>query len=194
MTGSSSSSLLDDVRMRWTVAQYERAGEAGVFDPGPRVELIEGEVVTVSPIGPSHANARRVLQEAASDQVDRRTWTVGSQDPVRLSDFSEPEPDLWVARGPRPTYEGRHPTPADLALVVEIADSSLVPDRALKVPAYAAAGVGHLWLVAIPERTVTVYSSPAPAQRRYRKVTELGAGDTLSDRQTGLALPVADLF
>ena len=194
MADPSPAALLHDAGMRWTVAQYERAAEAGVFDRGPRVELIQGEVVTVSPVLPPHAKAVRALCWAAYRQLSEDQWTIGCLAPIRLHDFSAPEPDLWIAEGGGHTYDDDHPTGPELTLVVEVAGSTLAFDRTVKVPDYAAARIEHLWLVAVPDRSVTVYTSPIPAERRYGEASSLRPGDILVHPPTGLRLAVSELF
>lgn len=185
-------SAVAETRWRWTVDAYELAGAAGVFDPDVRVELLEGEVVTVSPMLPGHANGVRGLCEAAYD-LDRSRWTVGSQLPVQIPPDSEPEPDLWIAIGPRATYDGRHPRPSDLVLVVEVSDSSLSIDRNVKVPLYASAGVPEVWLVSLSEATLTVYRQPDPARRRFDDVSVLHPPDVVVHGPSGLTVPVDHL-
>jgi Uma2 family endonuclease len=184
-------STLADVRWHWTVEAYEKAAAAGVFGPEPRVELFEGEVLAVPSMLPGHAEAVRVLHAFAS-RISPTNRTVGSQEPVLLSDDSEPEPDLWIARGGPGTYGARHPTVQELVLVVEVSDTTLAMDRNVKMPGYAAAGVPEAWLVSLPERTVTVFRHPLG--RRWSETAALRPGDELVHRDTGLTVSVRALF
>lgn len=186
-------SLLADVRWSWTVEAFERAVAADVFGPDARVELVEGEVLAVTAMLPGHARVVRALRRAAYE-LDRTRWAIGSQEPVRLGDLSEPEPDFWIARGGDETYAHRHPSVEDLAVVVEVADTSLAVDRGVKLPAYAATGVEEVWLVSLPERLVTTYRDPLAADRRYREVATFAPGETVLQAETGLAVAVAPLF
>lgn len=194
MTETAAPTALAERRWHWTADTYEKATQDGLFGPDARVELFEGEVVTKLPMLPPHSTVVRLLNTAVIRQLDPERWVVGSQVPIRLSDFSEPEPDLWVARGPQKTYSHRHPGPADLVLVVEVADSSLVEDRRQKIPAYAGAGIPWTWLVSLPDKTLTVYGEPVPVDRRYQQQVVLRPGGTADHAPTGLRVPVVELF
>jgi Uma2 family endonuclease len=181
-------------RWSWTVGSYEQAAAAGVFGDAPRVELLDGEVYQVSPMRPGHAATCRAIHVAIARAVDPAHWTVGSQQPVVVGARSEPEPDVWVAFGPEDRYRDRHPTAADLALVVEVSDTSLVVDRSVKVPIYARAGVEEVWIVSVPERAVSVHAQPGPAAARYRSVRPLMAGDRLRAERLGVEIAVDDVL
>ncbi|MGH9063221.1 MAG: Uma2 family endonuclease [Acidimicrobiales bacterium] len=158
---------------RWSADAYETAAVSGVFGDGARVELIGGEVYQAAAMLPRHATTvRRLRQQLAG--VDAQRWTLDTQTPVRLSASSEPEPDLWVARGPLDGYLDRHPTPADLVVVVEVADTSLAYDRGVKLPAYATALVGEVWIVSLPEQCLHRYLDPIGG--RYQTVQTLVDG------------------
>ena len=174
-------------RWGWTVSRYEKAAELGLFGPEPKVELIEGEVFDVAAMLPPHASATRRIRSRLA-RLDNG-WTVGGQDPVRLGDISEPEPDVWVAKGGEDQYRKRHPTQADLALAVEVADSTLRFDRDIKIPMYAAHGVPEVWLVSIPDRTVTCYTEPAG--RTYQAQATISEG---SVEFAGVEIPLEKLF
>ncbi len=116
-----------DLRWRFTVEDYERMGEIGIFDPADRVELLDGEIVVMSPIGPKHAGVVNRIAAHLFRRLDGRA-TVIVQNPLRLLPSSEPQPDLIVARFRRDFYQGAHPTADDVQLVIEVADSSLRTD------------------------------------------------------------------
>jgi Uma2 family endonuclease len=131
------------VRHRFTVEEYRRMGEAGIFLENDRVELIDGEVVEMTPIGWRHVfcvtRLTTLLSEFASGQATlERRYVVSVQNPVALRRHEEPQPDLALVEGPP---SGRLPGPAEIALVVEVAETSLVHDRERKLPLYAEAGV-----------------------------------------------------
>lgn len=160
---------------RWISAdEYERMGEAGIFPTDARLELIEGEIYEMSLIGSPHAACVKYLSRILND-LSGRDYIVGVQDPIRLSDFSEPQPDVTLLRWYEDFYRVAHPTPTDVLLVVEVADTTVVTDRTVKIPLYAAAGVAEAWLVNIPEERVEVYSDPAGGQ--YRAVMWHGRGE-----------------
>jgi Uma2 family endonuclease len=144
----------------FTVAEYERMGEAGIFPDGKRVELIAGEIVEMSPIGIRHAACVARLTQFLIQSLQGRA-VVWVQNPVRLDDFSEPQPDVAVLK-PRADYYGQSlPTPEDVLLVIEVSDTTLEYDRQIKVPLYAGAGVPEVWIINLADEQVETYADPA---------------------------------
>ena len=145
-------------KYRFTVEEYYRMGEAGILSHDVRVELVDGEIRRMPPIDPPHANI-----------VDRLTVMLAArlagvahlrvQGPIHLDDYNEPQPDLTVMRF-RDDYSHRHPTPADVLLIIEVADTSLRYDRDEKMPRYGRAGVPESWLVDVQAGTITVFTEP----------------------------------
>lgn len=175
-------------RRRWTVDEYERMARTGVLHPDDRVELLEGEIVAMTPIGPTHASIvdrlNRLFVRLAGDRAIVRV-----QHPLRIAPHSEPEPDLVIAHPRDDFFASGHPTPAEVFLAVEVADSSLSFDRAVKVPLYARAGVPVVWLVDVQGRAVHVHAEPAGGT--YRRVSTAGRGGQLSVRIADTDHPVA---
>lgn len=134
--------------------------EAGVLSETDRVELLHGEIVEMTPIHSRHAacvdRLARLFFETAGEQAHIRI-----QNPVRIPDHSEPQPDLVLARLRDDGYAGRHPGPDDILLVVEVSDTTAGYDREIKIPLYAAAGIPEVWLVDLPGRAVEVYRDPS---------------------------------
>lgn len=161
---------------RFTAEDYHRMGEAGIFRPGDRVELIDGEIVQMSPIGDPHAGRVIELTSIFSLRLATRVW-VSVQNPVRLSPHSEPEPDLVIMRRPD-TGSVRAPHPEDVLLLIEVCDTTLAYDRDRKVPLYAAAGVPETWLLDIPSDRLRVYREPDG--REYRRIEVLARGSTIA--------------
>ena len=144
----------------FTVTEYHLMAEAGMLGEDDRVELIEGEIVAMNPIGSRHAAAVNRLNRLLSQAVGERA-IVSVQNPVQLGERSEPQPDLVLLK-PRPDfYAGAHPGPDDLLLLVEVADASADYDRQVKLPLYARAGVPEGWLVDLDGRAVEVYRRPS---------------------------------
>lgn len=143
----------------FTVAEYYQMAEAGILAPEDRVELIEGEIIAMSPIGSRHAGCVNRLTQLFSEKVSGLA-IVSVQNPIRLSDSTEPEPDLALLRPRADFYAQAHPQPADVLLVVEVADHSLAYDRAIKVPLYARAGIPETWVIDLDTETVFVYQQP----------------------------------
>jgi Uma2 family endonuclease len=156
-------------RHRLTVSDYYRMAEVGILAPDARVELIEGEIFDMAPPGSLHATTVRrlikILVRAAGDAA-----TVLVQDSVRLSEISEPQPDLALLKEREEFYIRNHPGPADVFLVVEVADSSLRFDHDTKVSLYAAHGIPEVWLVDLRGRRLVRYR--APQQGAYTLVDE----------------------
>ncbi len=147
-------------RHRLTVADYYRMGEAGVFAPDARVELIEGEVIDMAPIGTRHASAVSRLTRAATAAVGT-TAIVSVQNPLRLNDLSEPEPDLMLLEPRADFYGSAHPTAADVLLLIEVADTNARYDREIKLPLYARHGIPEVWIVDLDARLVRFFRAPA---------------------------------
>lgn len=147
-------------RHRLTVADYYRMGEAGIFAPDARVELIEGEIIDMAPIGTRHGSTVKRLNALLVAAVGSRA-IVSVQDPLRLDDLSEPEPDLMLLQARADFYAGAHPTAADVLLLIEVADTSARYDCEIKLPLYARHGVPEVWIVDLEARLVRFYRQPA---------------------------------
>jgi Uma2 family endonuclease len=143
-------------RHRLTVDEYYRMAEAGVLAPDARVELIEGEVIDMAPIGTRHASAVKKLNALLSAAAQGRA-IVAVQDPLRLSDASEPQPDLMLLRPRADFYAQAHPGPADVLLLIEVSDSTAAYDRGIKVDLYAKHGVAEVWIVDLDNNLVRFY-------------------------------------
>lgn len=161
-----------------TIDEYHRMGEEGVFPPDARVELIRGEIVEMSPIGPAHAGSVRRFIRNFSARLSPHA-IVDAQNPVELRDQeSEPQPDITLLRLQDDCYSAATPTPGDTLLVVEIADSSLSFDRRVKMHLYAEAGIPESWLVDLNSETLFVYRRPSP--EGYQDVRAYRRGEAVS--------------
>ena len=145
---------------RLSVDEYERLVEAGVLDD-PRVELIDGYLVKKMGKNPPHIWAVDQLLDLLKPLTPG--WWCRKEDPVRIPDFDEPEPDIAVVRGSRDDYRDRIPEPKDIALVVEVADSTLDRDQGKKWDAYAHGRIAVCWIINLVHRRVEVYTDPGPA-------------------------------
>jgi len=161
---------------RFTVGEYYRMAEAGILGPEERVELIEGEIITMAAIGSRHSATVMRLTRLFSDEFRRRTLLL-VQGPVRLNDLSEPEPDVALLRPRDDDYAAAHPGPADVLLIVEVADSTGAFDRGTKQRLYAAAGIPEYWIVDLADDRIEVYREPGATG--YRDVRRFGRADTL---------------
>ena len=161
---------------RFTVDEYHRLADAAVLPHDARIELIDGELVeTLVAMKPPHAASVRALTRLLTVSVGQRA-SVQFQLPVTLGDLSEPEPDIAIVRRPESAYATRHPGPADILTLIEVAESSRAFDLQRKVPLYAAFGVADVWIVDLVDRCVRVFREPQ--NRVYASVTTL-AGDAV---------------
>jgi len=149
-----------------TVHEFFRMGETGVLAPDARIELIEGELIDMSPIGPPHASRTAQLNETLVEAARGRA-VVWPQNPVLLGDLNAPQPDIALLERREDFYAHGHPQPEDVLLLVEVADTSLAFDRDRKLPLYARFGIPEVWLVNVPGRAVIVHRDPQPEQGRY---------------------------
>jgi hypothetical protein len=181
---------------RFSVDQYHRMIDRGVFSPNDRVELLEGWIVDKMPQHPAHAGTISVLQAKLSAKLPKG-WIIRIQSPITLDD-SEPEPDLVVVRGPEERYIAAHPTPEDIAIVIEVSDTSVDYDRTDKARAYGRARLPVYWIVNLVELTVEVYSGPKAGKSPGYRVREsfgieYGVPIVIAGREiTGI--PVRHLF
>jgi len=169
--------MLTQAKHRFSVKEYYRMAETGVLRPDARVELLNGEIIDKSPIGPFHGGVTNYLNSVFSTAA-RRRWITAVQDPVRLDDRSEPEPDIALLRPVSDFYRKRHPRPDDVFLLIEVADTSLESDQEAKLPAYGRAGIPEVWLVNLNDLTVEVYREPHFTG--YATKTVLRAGDQVA--------------
>ena len=177
---------------RFTVDEYHRMGDAGIFHEDDRVELIRGRIVQMSAIGRRHAGCVNYLGNTLARLLGQRA-VVGVQNPVILDLEGEPRPDVAVLV-PRPEfYRDRHPAPADILLLIEVADTTLDYDRDEKVPVYAETGVQEVWLVNLPGNAIEIYRDPRDG--RYADVRTARRGSTIAPLAfPDLALRVAELL
>jgi len=177
---------------QFTVADYARMAEAGILTEDDRVELIDGEVRAMAPIGPRHAaNVNRVT-ELIRDQVGKRA-IISDQNPIRLNDYTEPQPDIVLLRRREDFYVHAHPTPEDVLLIVEVADTSVEYDRYEKVPRYAQAMIPEVWLFDVDSQTITQYADSDGSRYRIERTLERGQV-IVSHAVSGLRLSVDSLL
>jgi len=176
---------------RFNVTEYYKMAKAGILKPDDRVELIEGEIIKMSPIGSPHAACVSRLSRLFH-KLDEAAVMVSIQNPVRLDDYSEPVADVALLRPRKDFYGARHPLPKDTLLVVEVADSTLLKDRNVKVPLYARKGICEVWLVNIPKEIVEVYFDLRAEKYRCQKFKRGDVVKSISVK--GLALKANDIL
>ena len=168
---------------RLSVEDYHRMGEAGVFAPGARTELIEGAIIDMTPIGSRHASAVRRLDAVFSRFLGEQVM-ISVQCPIVLGDLSEPQPDLALLRPRDDFYADSHPRPENVFLVVEVADASIAFDRTTKLPLYARHGIPLAWLLDLPARTLEIHRDPGDSG--YARIECRGPGDLAAVPSPGL--------
>jgi len=164
--------LAEAKKRKFTAGEYRRIAEAGILREDERIELIKGEIIDMAAIGSHHAacvdKLNRLFTRNLSESVIVRV-----QNPVRIKEHSEPEPDVALLKLREDFYAEAHPMPEDVLLVVEVADTSLDYDRNVKLPVYAEAGIGEVWIVNLKDGYVEVWTKPSPkgydALRRFHK-------------------------
>jgi Uma2 family endonuclease len=164
---------------RFTIEEYERLTKIGFLNPGDRSELIDGWLVDKMPHNPKHAGTVDVTNSTIAALLSA-AWTTRSQLPVRLPGDNAPEPDVAVVPAPKQQYFARHPTEKDVALVVEVSDTTLDEDRRLKIPQYAKAKIAVYWIVNLVDRRVEVYTQPRGGKNpTYKTRTDYGPNDAV---------------
>jgi Uma2 family endonuclease len=178
-------------RRRFNVDEYYAMARAGILTEDERVELLDGEVVVMTPKGVRHAACVRRLTHTFSRRLAGRA-IVQVQDPVRLEGYSEPEPDVALLKPPCKRYDNAHPTPDAVLLIVEVADTSLASDRARKLPLYANAGIAEVWIINVEARAIEVYRQPSGA--RYADVQHLREGSVTPLAFPGEAIDIDEIL
>jgi Uma2 family endonuclease len=161
----------------FTVDEYYQMAKAGILGPEDRVELIDGEIIQMSPIGDRHAgNVNRANHLFVASFAGRAVVSV--QNPIQLNNYTEPEPDLLVLKPRSDYYASKKVRAEDALLIVEVADTTLRYDRNIKVPRYAAAGVPEVWIENLSADELLVYRDPA--SEGYAVSITLHRGDSIS--------------
>jgi len=162
---------------RLSVQDYHRMAESGILQPDERIELLEGQIIQMAAKGTAHSAAvsriESVLRARLAGEVLLRF-----QDPVRLNDYSEPEPDVAVVRPDPLYYEDHHPNPSEVYLLIEVSDTTLKFDRETKAPAYARSGITEYWVLDVNDRKLHVYQ--VPSAEGYQSETILSEGLTVA--------------
>jgi Uma2 family endonuclease len=143
----------------WTVEDYYRMSDLGILDPNERTELLAGQIVIMTAKGTPHVVTLQLLANSLEQQLNRSAL-IRTQDPIRLDNFSEPEPDLALVKGTILDYTEHHPVPEDIYLVVEVADSTLKQDCEVKDKLYARSSIAEYWVVDIKNRQVQIFRHP----------------------------------
>ena len=179
-------------KRKFTVAEYYRMAEVGILHHTERVELLDGEIIVMAPIGIPHATGVRRMERVLHQALGAAA-AISVQNPVRLDDHSEPEPDIALLRFREDDYATAHPGPADVLVVMEVSDSTLDFDREVKSKRYAAAGIPEMWVMNLPGDCLDRLDQPGPAG--YARHTVFRRGEKISPAALpDLELAVADLL
>jgi len=179
-------------RYRWTVAEYHKMGEMELLSEADRVELIEGEIFEMAPIGSPHGGEVNYLVRCFSALIAQDKIVLAVQNPVTLPDDSEPQPDIAVLRWRDDFYRKSHPLPEDVLLIIEVADTTAHYDRDVKIPLYARHHIPEVWLVDLQQRRLESYCQPE--QGEYRQVNFFSKGSVSPERLAGITIRLAELF
>lgn len=147
------------LKRRFTVKDYHKMGEIGVFENDEKTELINGEIIKMSPIGKRHASCvnrcNRLFYQTLGDRI-----LISVQNPIQLNDLSQPQPDLVLLQ-PRPDfYEKQHPQPSDILLLIEVADTTIEFDQQVKIPLYCQNHIQEVWLIDLNQNIIRMYRTP----------------------------------
>ena len=162
-------------RRRFTVHEYHRMAEAGILHEDDRVELIEGELVEMAAIGSRHFTCVNTLNHLLVGSSGDE-YIISVQNPVRLDEDSEPEPDLAVIR--TRDYRDSLPGPGDVRLLIEVSDTTLSYDRNVKLPLYARSGIPEIWIVDLADELIERHTGPSGGI--YRHLERVRRGETLA--------------
>ncbi|MGD1804147.1 Uma2 family endonuclease [Dapis sp. BLCC M126] len=165
------------LRRLFTVDQYYKMLEAGIFNENERVELIRGEIIEMSPIGIRHSACVKRLNELFFLRLGKAV-TLGIQDPVRLNNTSEPQPDVSLLQRRPDFYETQHPQPENVFLLIEVSDTTVKYDQEVKIPLYAENNIVEVWLVNLTEKCLEVYRQPTA--NGYEIVQTFQKGETVT--------------
>lgn len=179
------------VPYRFTREEYYRMGKAGLL-LDKRVELLDGEIITMPPQNPPHAGTTNHLATVLIRLLGA-TFSIRMQVPIVLDDWSEPEPDIAICQLDQDNYMLAHPRVDQVLLLIEVADSSLPYDRGRKIPAYARSGIPEYWILNLVDRKIEMFSDPDPVAQRYRNERQAVIGDTLT-LPGGITLPAAAIL
>lgn len=160
-------------RHRWTVAEYHRMAEVGLLHEDSRVELIDGEIIEMAPIGSEHAGHNNHLLSLLAYYLHGKAIVAG-QNPVILGGYEEPQPDIALLRWRNDYYRTAHPHAEDVLLIIEISDSTLRYDHDVKIPLYAKNGIPEVWLLDVQNRQLEIQREPVNGVYQQRDCRRAG--------------------
>jgi len=180
-------------RQLFTVKEYYKMAEVGILKPSAKVELLNGEIIQMSPINNFHANIVDDIQDLLSYDLLGK-YKIRVQGPIRINRHSEPEPDIYVSIKPekKNNKDNPHPTAKDVLLLIEVSDSTLQKDRKIKLPIYAEAGIPEYWIVNLVDEQIEVFRNPKGDKYSSKKIYK--KGKTIKCEKLDFELNVGDIF
>ena len=167
---------IEDSIYRFSSSDYHRMMEVGILTENDRVELIDGQIIPMSPIKSPHAACVDFLTEWFVLNFHGK-GIVRVQNPIALSEFSEPEPDLLLAKFKADRYQDAHPKSEEVLLLIEVSDTTLEKDQKVKIPLYAQAGIREAWIININDQNIERYTTPSP--EGYNTIQIFRSGQTI---------------
>ncbi len=158
---------------RFSVEEFNKLGEAGIFAEDERVELLDGEIIVMSPIGRQHAGTVMRLQWTLQRRLSERVL-FAVQNPTVLDEFSEPQPDIMLLKPKQDFYVSGHPQPDNILLLIEVSDTTLAYDRGRKLRKYAESGIIEVWIVNLKDQTIEQYREPFASEYGHSRVCQRG--------------------
>lgn len=174
-----------------TVDEYHRMEEVGILKPVDRVELLNGEIIKMSPFKSKHTSHVKRLN-ALMFKLVGELMTISVQDPITLNKYSEPEPDLALLKLSKNFYANKHPQAKDVILVVEVSDSTLEMDRTIKLDLYANAGIKEYWIVNLIDHQIEVYKKPVSGTYKLREIVH--ATDKIQLPKTKITVKASEIL
>jgi len=168
---------------QFTVQEYHRMGDTGIISEDARVELIHGQIYTMSPVGRRHSACVKRINKFFAKKIDEQA-IISIQDPIVLNDFSEPEPDIALLVYRDDCYEERLPKASDVLLLIEVSEATLRFDKEVKLPLYAESGIPEVWIIDLKKGIIEVNSDLQNGS--YQKQQTLKRGQTLIPQQLPL--------
>ena len=178
-------------KLLFTVDEYYQMAEIGILKSDVRYELIEGEIITMSPIKSLHASITDDVFAELNHELYQKA-IIRSQNPIHIDKYNEPEPDITIVKYQKHKYRSQHPQPEDIYFLIEVSDSTLHKDRTIKRALYAKAGIPEYWIVNIPDEQIEVYQTLQNDD--YQEVQIFGKGEVVPFEVLGFELKVKDLF
>ena len=176
----------------WTVQEYHHMSELGILDSSERTELITGKIVLMTAKGTPHVIALQLIASSLQAQLNNIAL-IRAQDPIQLDDFSEPEPDLAIVKGKILDYADRHPSPENVYLVVEVADSTLKKDCEVKDKIYSRSNIADYWVIDVKNRQVHIFRTPTPTG--YASHLILSESQTISPLAfSSIVIPISSIL